>query len=212
MQAARGASLSSDDPDSTGTGTSQQAPGPAVGRIGHRRLVLFGGVALTAYVVDQVTKQLAATHLQGQVAKPLVGDLLQLVLVRNPGAAFSTGTGVTPVFTVLSALATVVVIWFGLRARSPLWAVGLGFLLAGVVGNLSDRIVRSPGPFRGHVVDFLMLPNWPVFNVADICINVAAVVIVVQALRGVRLDGRRERDLEEDPMQAPEKDPGKDAR
>ena len=78
--------------------------------------------------------------------------------------------------------------------RSTFWAVGFGFLLAGVTGNLADRLFRDPGPLRGHVVDFLMLPHWPVFNVADVCINVAAVVIVVQALRGIRLDGRHTSD------------------
>jgi signal peptidase II len=69
------------------------------------------------------------------------------------------------------------------------WALGLGFLLAGVLGNLTDRIFRAPAPLRGHVVDFLQLPHWPIFNVADMCINAAAVVIVIQALRGVSVDG-----------------------
>ena len=122
----------------------------------------------------------------------VVGDLLQLTLARNPGAAFSTGTGYTQVFSVIAIVATVVVVWFGVRARSPFWAFGLGLLL-GRRRRQPDRPRSSarPGPLRGHVVDFLMLPHWPVFNVADICINVAAVVIVVQALRGARLDGTR---------------------
>ena len=68
---------------------------------------------------------------------------------------------------------------------------GLGLLLAGVAGNLTDRVLREPGPMRGHVIAFLMLPNWPVFNIADVCINVAAGIILVQAFRGVRLDGTR---------------------
>ena len=70
--------------------------------------------------------------------------------------------------------------------------MALGLLLAGVAGNLTDRIVREPGPLRGHVVDFLMLPHWPVFNVADICINIAAGLIMLQAFRGIRLDGTRD--------------------
>ncbi len=64
-------------------------------------------------------------------------------------------------------------------------------MLAGIDGNLADRLFREPGPFRGHVVDFLMLPNWPVFNVADICINVGVVMILVQVLRGIAMDGTR---------------------
>ena len=69
--------------------------------------------------------------------------------------------------------------------------MALGLLLAGVGGNLTDRMLREPGPFRGHVVDFLMLPHWPIFNVADMCINVAAGLILVQAFRGIKLDGSR---------------------
>ena len=72
-----------------------------------------------------------------------------------------------------------------------MWAAGLGLLLAGVSGNLTDRLLRDPGPLRGHVIDFLMLPNWPVFNVADICINVGVGLILLQVLRGVSLDGSK---------------------
>ena len=181
MQAARGASLNHSDPEVTATA-------PALPR---RRMARFAVVAVLAYAVDQVTKHLAVARLTGKPPVHVVGDLLQLTLARNPGAAFSTGTGFTQVFSVIAIVATVVVLWFGLRARSSFWAFGLGVLLAGVIGNLTDRIFRSPGPLRGHVVDFLMLPHWPVFNVADVCINIAAVVIVVQALRGARLDGTR---------------------
>ena len=83
------------------------------------------------------------------------------------------------------------VLWVSRRLGSALWAVALGLLLAGVAGNLTDRLFREPGPMRGHVVDFLRFPHWPIFNVADVCINVAAVLIVVQALRGIGVDGRR---------------------
>jgi signal peptidase II len=86
-----------------------------------------------------------------------------------------------------------VVLWFIARSRSWGWACALGLLLAGIVGNLIDRVFREPGPFRGHVIDFIALPHWPVFNVADMCINVAAVLILVLAVRGVRLDGGRVR-------------------
>ncbi|WP_300388416.1 signal peptidase II [uncultured Nocardioides sp.] len=153
-------------------------------------------VALTLYAVDIVTKVLAVRHLDGRPDVPLVGDLLVLHLTRNPGAAFSTGTEYTVVLSCLAAVAVCVVLYLSLRVRSVLWAVGLGLLLAGVSGNLTDRVLREPGPMRGHVIDFLMLPNWPVFNIADICINAAAGVILLQAFRGVRLDGTR--DVEEE--------------
>ena len=114
-----------------------------------------------------------------------------LHLTRNAGAAFSTGTGYTELFTALAIVAVLVVLWLSRRVRNVVWAVAFGFLLAGITGNLTDRIFRAPGVLRGHVVDFLMLPHWPIFNVADMCINVAAALILVQAFRGIRLDGSR---------------------
>ncbi len=147
---------------------------------------------LVAYVIDVVSKTLAVARLTEGYTVELVGDLLTLHLVRNPGAAFSTGTRFTVALTVVAIVATCAVLYFGWRVRSRVWAVALGLLLAGVVGNLTDRLLRAPGPFRGHVVDFLQLPHWPVFNFADICINVAAGLILLQAFRGVRLDGTRD--------------------
>ncbi len=157
-----------------------------------RLRLLFAAVALTAYTVDIVTKVIAVDRLDGRPDVQLVGDLLQLNLVRNPGAAFSAGVGFTPVISLVAILASMVVLWYSRRVGSAMWAVALGFLLAGVTGNLTDRLFRDPSPFHGHVIDFLELPNWPVFNVADICINVAAGLIIVQALRGIRLDGTRD--------------------
>jgi signal peptidase II len=142
--------------------------------------------------VDQATKVLAVDRLTGRADVPVVGSLLQLHLTRNAGAAFSTGTQFTVVLSCLAIAATVVVLVVALRARTAAWAIGLGLLLAGITGNLTDRLLRDPAPLRGHVVDFLMLPHWPVFNVADVCITLAAVLIVLQSYRGVRLDGRRE--------------------
>ena len=156
-----------------------------------RARLLLASIAVVLYAVDMVTKVLAVEHLDGEPDVPLAGDLLVLNLVRNPGAAFSTGTEYTVVLSCLAIVAVLVVLYLSLRVRSRLWAVALGALLAGVSGNLTDRILREPGPLRGHVIDFLMLPNWPVFNIADVCINVAAALILVQAFRGVRLDGTR---------------------
>jgi len=156
-----------------------------------RHVRTFALVAAALYAADQVTKYLAVAHLTGEPDKPLVGDLLQLHLTRNPGAAFSTGTAFTEVLTCVAIVAVGVVLWLSRRLGSAAWALALGLLLAGVGGNLTDRMLREPGPFRGHVIDFLMLPNWPIFNVADMCINAAAGLILVQAFRGIRLDGSR---------------------
>jgi signal peptidase II len=152
------------------------------------------GVALVAYAVDQVAKYLAVRELTGRAPMEVVGSFLQLRLLRNPGAAFSAGASFTPVISVVAIVAAVVVLVLAFRVRHRGWAIGLGLLLAGVVGNLTDRVFRAPGPLRGHVVDFLALPHWPVFNVADVCIDLAGAVFVLMLLRGVRLDGTRERD------------------
>jgi signal peptidase II len=182
MQAARGTSLSQDD---SSLNDSRSVPSRA--RV---RALLYGVFALL-YVVDQGTKWLAVDRLADQVEKRLVGDLLVLHLTRNAGAAFSTGTGYTQLFTLLAIAAALTVVWLSFRVGSAWWAVAFGLLLAGICGNLTDRLVRSPGFLQGHVVDFLELPHWPIFNVADICIDVAAVMILVQAFRGIRLDGSR---------------------
>ncbi len=147
-------------------------------------------MAVAGYTTDLLTKILAVEHLSNRTDDvPLLGDLLQLHLTRNPGAAFSAGTAYTPVLSVVALLASLVVLWVARRLGSRGWAYALGFLLAGILGNLTDRIFRTPGPFHGHVVDFLRLPHWPIFNVADVCINVAAGLILVLAFRGIRLDG-----------------------
>jgi signal peptidase II len=178
MQATRGTSLSSADPE------SHPAPTPR-----HRRL--FVAVAVAAYAVDLTTKLLAVAHLTPGAPKDVVGGLLRLDLVRNPGAAFSTGTSYTAILSVIAVIAAGVVIRFERRLGDRTWAVALGLLLAGVCGNLTDRVFREPGFLRGHVVDFLELPHWPVFNVADMLIDAAVVLIVIQTWRGVRITGAR---------------------
>lgn len=179
-------------PDAAGGASQSGATTPCAPRSASRvalRLV-FGIVAVLCLVIDQVGKALAVAHLTPGEPRNVIGSLLRLDLIRNPGAAFSTGTSHTEWFAALAIAAGCVVVWYGLRAGTRVWAVALGVLLAGILGNLVDRIVRAPGGFRGHVVDFLELPHWPIFNIADVCITVAAVLIVLQALRGVPLRGR----------------------
>jgi signal peptidase II len=180
MQAARGTSLTG---DSTSPVPDRRTPSRA------RATGIFAAVAIAAYVVDLGTKLLAVDRLTGHPDVRVLGDLLVLHLTRNPGAAFSTGTSYTVLLTCVAILAVLVVLFLSRRIASVGWAVALGLLLAGVSGNLTDRLFRAPGPLRGHVIDFLMLPHWPVFNVADSCINVAAALILVQAFRGIRIDG-----------------------
>jgi signal peptidase II len=184
MQAARGASLRTSD-------TTATEPTP---RRHRRHLLLFAAVAALGYAVDVVTKVLAVDKLTDRPPVHVVGDILTFYLARNPGAAFSTGTSYTLVLSCVAIAVAVAVVWFARRLGSTGWAVGLGFLLAGVLGNLTDRVFRAPGFLRGHVVDFLQLPHWPVFNVADMCINVAAALIIIQAVRGMGVNGTRHAD------------------
>jgi signal peptidase II len=159
-------------------------------------LVLLWALCLTVVVIDQVTKTLALSHLDPDDPVQVVGDLLRLRLVFNPGAAFSIGTGMTWLLTTVAITVVIVVIRISRRLGSRGWAVALGLLLGGAIGNLTDRLLREPGFARGHVVDFIELPNFPVFNAADSAITCAAVLIVLLGLRGIGIDGQRESSTE----------------
>ena len=154
---------------------------------------LFLAVAVIGLTLDIVAKIVAVRLLDPQQPVVLLNGLLTLRLIRNPGAAFSLGEQFTFVFAIMAALVvTFVIIRLVPRLGHPGWAVALGLLVAGVTGNLIDRIFRSPGPLRGHVVDFLQLPYWPIFNVADMCISSAAVLIMILAvIKGVGVGGER---------------------
>lgn len=159
-----------------------------------RRTAVLLSLAAGWLALDQLTKWWAETALTRGETRPFVGELLQLHLTYNSGAAFSLGTGMTGVLTALASIVVVVLIWQAFRTRSLPWAITLGLLLGGAAGNLVDRYFRPPSVGLGHVVDFFRLPNFPVFNVADIGISVAAVLIVVLALRGHHPDGTRDGD------------------
>jgi signal peptidase II len=156
-------------------------------------IAVWAAVATTAYVCDQATKWWAQHSLTEGVPKRLVGSWFKLNLSHNAGAAFSTGTSYTVVLTVIALIVIAVCIRMARRLGSLGWAVALGLVLGGALGNVTDRIFRAPSPFRGHVVDFLQVPHWPVFNIADSSISVAAVLFVLLSLRGVRLDGSVEK-------------------
>jgi signal peptidase II len=167
--------------------------GPAGAHLDRRRdrriLGLFGVVAGVTYLLDQITKYLAIHRLDPTSPRQVFDGVLRLDLARNAGAAFSTGRGYTIVLS-LVALGVIAVILRAARSlRSRTWAVALGLILGGALGNVSDRLFRAPGPLRGHVVDFLQLPHWPIFNVADVAISSAAFLFVWLSVRGVRLDG-----------------------
>ncbi len=159
-------------------------------------------VAILAALVlaaDQFSKHLALTNLPYQEPVEVWGQFLQFYLTRNPGAAFSFGEEVTWVFTlVLAAAAVTIVVLAVTRVRSRTWAIVLGLLLGGILGNLTDRLLRDPGFLVGHVVDFINTPwmwlgmNPAIYNVADMFIVTMMIGVALLVLRGRRLDGSRD--------------------
>ncbi len=147
-------------------------------------------VAAGVVILDQLTKWMAVKWLNPFEPVELIGPWLRLTLTRNPGAAFSLGAGYTVIFSLLALGVIAVIIRSSRKIGSVGWAVALGGILGGATGNLIDRIFRSPAVFRGHVVDFIQWPHFPVFNVADMSITCSAVLMVILVLRGVQLSGQ----------------------
>lgn len=173
VQAARGTSL-----------TDHVPPGRA-------RLPVLLAVATLVLVLDIASKHLAVDRLSDREPVSVVDGLLTLRLVRNPGAAFGFASGLTVLFTLVAVSVVVVILRAARRLRSAGWAVALGLVLGGAVGNLLDRLFRHPGAFRGRVIDFIELPHWPVFNLADSAIVSGGVLMVLLTMRGIQYDGRR---------------------
>ncbi len=168
-------------------GTKADAEAP-----GGRKLPVVIGVAVFVLALDVVTKIVVVHTLAHHAPIRLLGGFLTLQMLRNSGAAFSIGTSMTIVFTVIAVAVIIYILRAARKLRSLPWAITLGLLLGGATGNLSDRIFRSPGLFRGDVVDWIELPHWPVFNLADSAIVCGGALAVLLALRGVRMDGTRE--------------------
>ncbi|MGL5828885.1 MAG: signal peptidase II [Angustibacter sp.] len=175
--------------------TASGAPLGATFRSARRRghfviLALSCAVVLAA---DQLSKVLAVARLSPNEVVPLVGDFLRLQLIRNPGAALSFATEQTWLLTVVAVVVVLSVGWAARRVGHRGWAVALGLLLGGALGNLVDRFLRSPGVGRGHVVDFIAYGSWFIGNIADIAIVLAALAILGLSLAGITVDGRRSR-------------------
>jgi signal peptidase II len=156
------------------------------------KLPVVIGVALFVLALDVVSKIVVVHTLAHHAPIRLLGGFLTLLLLRNSGAAFSIGTSITIVFTAIAVAVIIYIVRAARKLRSLPWAITLGLLLGGATGNLSDRIFRSPGLFRGDVVDWIELPHWPVFNLADSAIVCGGVLAVLLAVMGLRMDGTRE--------------------
>jgi len=157
-------------------------------------LLVVAGAAIAAYGLDQLSKFLVVSNLTEGEVVPVLGSLLQWQFVRNPGAAFSLASGMTWIFTILAAGVITFIVWFARRISSIAWAIVFGLLLGGVLGNLTDRLLREPSFGLGHVIDFISTP-WlipAIYNVADISIVSSMVLFMILTIRGIGLDGSRE--------------------
>lgn len=182
------------------TGTPVGDPETTARRIPRRRAVaILATVAVLAVALDIVTKQLATSHLREGDPVRLPGGFAYLLLIRNGGAAWSFGTHITWIFPVIAAVVVAWIVWMALRLRSLPWAISLGLVLGGALGNLIDRLFRAPGPFVGHVVDFISVFSstgqaFPIFNAADSCLTIGVVLALILEVTGRRRDGLRVRD------------------
>lgn len=169
-----------------------------------RKVGLVAVVAVAVFVADLITKIVAVAMLEGREPVRVLGGLVYLQLLRNPGAAFSLATGMTWVLALVAIAVVVAIVWISRRLGSAGWAIGLGLILAGALGNLVDRLFRAPGVLEGHVVDFISVfaPDgevWPVFNVADSAIVIGGILVVLLTLFGFELDGSRSNDRDPEP-------------
>lgn len=174
---------------------AEQEPKPPRSRRRRIQALALLGVALIILAIDRITKDWALAALTEHEAVPVLGDVLQWYLIRNPGAAFSMAGGLTWVFTILSTVVVVVIIWQIRKLGSRLWALFFALLLGGVLGNLLDRLTREPGFPVGHVIDFISTP-WlipAIYNVADIAIVSAMLLFVILVIRGAPIDGTRKK-------------------
>jgi signal peptidase II len=150
-----------------------------------RRWRTLFGVAWTVWIFDLATKIWAVENLSYRSNIKVFGEFFQLTYVRNPGAAFSFASGATVFLSLFSLSVMIVILYYSPQITSRGWAVVLGLVLGGILGNMVDRIFREPGVLRGHVIDWLQLPNWPVFNIADMAIVAAALISMVLTARNI---------------------------
>ncbi|WP_053624679.1 signal peptidase II [Streptomyces sp. NRRL F-2295] len=164
-----------------------------VGR-GKRKVLALLTVAVVAYALDLVTKMIVVAKLEHQPPIDIIGDWLQFRAIRNPGAAFGFGEAFTVIFTIIAAGVIVVIVRLARKLYSLPWAIALGLLLGGALGNLTDRLFRAPGVFEGAVVDFIAPKHFAVFNLADSAIVCGGILIVILSFKGLDPDGTVHKD------------------
>ncbi|WNI25266.1 signal peptidase II [Streptomyces sp. ITFR-16] len=186
------------EPDGQDTGaTAAEDEEAAVDRspaVRRRRVILLFCVAVLAYLLDLGSKMLVVAKLEHQEPVEIFGDWLKLDAIRNAGAAFGFGEAFTIIFTVIAATVIVVIARLARKLYSLPWAIALGLLLGGALGNLTDRIFRAPGVFEGAVVDFIAPAHFAVFNLADSAIVCGGILIVLLSFKGLDPDGTVHKD------------------
>lgn len=178
---------------STDGAVAVELPAPAVRRRAVTALIL---TAVLVVAADLITKTLAITHLSGRDPVRLLGGLVYLTFTRNAGAAFSLGSGYTWVFPIIAIVVLGVIIFLARKLGSVPWAISLGLIAGGALGNFGDRLFRAPGPFRGHVVDFISLFDaegrvFAIFNTADMALTFGVILAILLELTGRLRDGGR---------------------
>ena len=149
----------------------------------------LAAIALIVLALDYLTKTLAIQYLSDE-PKKIIGSLLQFKLAFNSGAAFSLATSGTIFLSTFSMIVAAAIFYYGRKVTSNRWAIALGLALGGIFGNLTDRIFRSPGGLQGEVVDWIQIPNWPIFNIADMSVVSAAILITLLSWKNIKFSDK----------------------
>ena len=173
---------------------AQPQPSKAVSR--SRAVLTLLAVAIGIIGLDVLTKELATNSLEGHPPVRILGGLVYLSFTRNSGAAWSIGSNYTFIFPIFAIGVATWILFMARKLRSVAWAVALGLVLGGALGNLMDRLFRTPGGISGHVVDFLSLfapygQRFPIFNVADMALSFGVVLAILLEYSGRMRDGTR---------------------
>jgi signal peptidase II len=186
-------------PEPSPGSSPEPSPGSPVAEPVRARPAAVGALATAAALAitaDQITKELVLDNLEHAAPVRLLGGAVYFNVTRNSGAAFSLGGEFTPVFPILAMVVAGVIIWLARRLRSVPWGIALGLILGGASGNLIDRLLRDPGPLRGHVVDFISVFDdsggvWPIFNLADSSLFCGVALVLILEFSGRGRDGTR---------------------
>ncbi|MFB8030741.1 signal peptidase II [Streptomyces sp. NPDC056465] len=161
---------------------------------GRKKVLVLLVVTLLAYLLDLGSKMLVVAKLEHEEPIEIFGDWLKFDAIRNAGAAFGIGEAFTVIFTAIAAVVIIVIVRLARKLYSLPWAIALGLLLGGALGNLTDRIFRAPGVFEGAVVDFIAPAHFAVFNLADSAIVCGGILIVILSFKGLDPDGTVHKD------------------